>query len=509
MLDPSFYPEKPRSVELLQTQMSFVFIAGDFVYKIKKPVNLGYLDYSTIEKREYYCRRELELNKRLCPGAYLDVVPVSRSGSQFLPGKGQEIVDYAVKMRHLPQNQMLDVLLRRNEASRETMERIAGTIADFHARAETSEGISSFGSVDSIRRNTEENFDQTKSAVGRTLSESRYHRIAEYTRRFIMENVALFGQRVRAGRIRDCHGDMHAAHVCVGDSICIYDCIEFNERFRYGDVASEVAFLSMDLDHYGRGDLSSDLVDAYVRKSGDGDMLKLLPFYKCYRAYVRGKVEGFKIDDSYLSQKEKDLALESAMGYFNLASFYARPRPVLFATVGVTGTGKSTMASALARHTGAVVLSSDVIRKGLADIPATEHRFEVFGSGIYTQEFTRRTYDKMFALAAEHIACGRSVVLDATFIRKSDRVSASDIAAKHRADFLVVECRLSGDVIRQWLARRSRTGSASDGREEILEPQMKEFEPVDELPETRHIALDMMLPLGERIEQVLHKLGEE
>jgi uncharacterized protein len=508
MLDPSFYLEKPRSIELLQTQMSFVLIAGGFVYKIKKPVNLGYLDYSTIDKREYYCRRELELNKRLCPGAYLDVVTISRSGNEFVLGNGDEIVDFAVKMRNLPQNRMLSILLQRNEVSLEAMERIARRVADFHARAETNAIISDFGSIASIRTNTEENFEQTREAVGRTLSQTKYQRIMEYTRQFVTGNAAIFEGRVNGGRIRDCHGDMHAAHVCITDGICIYDCIEFNERFRYGDVASEIAFLAMDLDHYGRGDLSSCLVDSYVRESDDRDMMKLVPFYKCYRAYVRGKVEGFKLKDAYLSQKEKDSAVETAAGYFDLAGFYARPRPALFVTVGVTGTGKSTMSYALARHTGAIVLSSDVIRKGLADIPVTEHRFDVFGSGIYTQEFSRRTYDRMFALAADYLASGRSVVLDATFIRKADRVRAADVAIRHDADLLVMECRLSDESIRQWLARRSRTGSASDGREEILEPQMRAFEPVDELPERQYISLDMAQPVGRRIEQVLNRLGE-
>ncbi len=322
LLDPKIYPDAPSAVELIQTQMSFVFLAGDYVYKVKKPVNLGYLDYTTLEKRHFYCLREVELNQRLCPDTYLGVVPITRDAENISLGGRGEVIEYAVKMLHLPQEAMLNVLLPKNQVSREMVIRVAQRLAEFHRKAETNAAISTFGGVDAITMNTEENFDQTVKYISQTISQQSYRYIKDYNNSFIESNAPLFRQRIADSRIRDCHGDLHAAHICFTDGICIYDCIEFNDRFRYCDVASEVAFLAMDLDHYGRADLSRGFVDAYVTFSRDRELLRLLSFYKCYRAYVRGKVESFKLDDPHISEEEKTKTLSVAKRYFKLAESY-------------------------------------------------------------------------------------------------------------------------------------------------------------------------------------------
>jgi aminoglycoside phosphotransferase family enzyme len=291
---------------------------------VKKPVNLGYLDYTTLDKRRFYCRREVELNQRLCPEAYLGVVPIIEQGGHFsLAGQGKA-VEYAVKMRHLPQEAMMDVLLAKDKVSPAMLAGVAEKLAEFHRKAETNASISTFGDRDTIIVNTEENFNQTERYIGNTIAEDKYQRIKVYTNRFIEENSALFRRRIASGRIRDCHGDLHAAHICFGDGICIYDCIEFNDRFRYCDVASEVAFLAMDLDHYGRADLSRQFINAYVSHSKDEELKTLLNFYKCYRAYVRGKVESFKLDDPHISNEEKARILAIARNYFELAESYIK-----------------------------------------------------------------------------------------------------------------------------------------------------------------------------------------
>jgi aminoglycoside phosphotransferase family enzyme len=329
LLDPQAYPHKPQKIELVQTQMSFIFLTGDYVYKVKKPVNLGYLDYTTLEKRHFFCRQELELNRRLCPDAYLAVVPITmslrgakrRSNLVRIEGQGKAI-EYAVKMKQLPQDRMMDVLLPRGQVTREMITRVAEKLADFHKKAETNPNIAAFGKLDVIRQNTDENFAQTEKYIGLTIPSTKYNLIRSYTDDFIVNNTSLFDKRVREGRIRDCHGDLHAAHICFIDGICIYDCIEFNDRFRYSDVASEIAFLAMDLDRYQQADLSKHLVDAYVKLSQDEELLKLLNFYKCYRAYVRGKVESFKLDDPYIPEAEKAKVLLVAQSYFQLAESY-------------------------------------------------------------------------------------------------------------------------------------------------------------------------------------------
>ena len=322
LLKPEAYPHKPPKVELAQTQMSFIFLTGDLVYKIKKPVNLGYLDYTTLEKRKFFCQQELELNQRLSPDVYLEVMPIVSSDGKISIGGWGEVIEYAVKMRQLPAERMMDRLLLQDLVTADMVERVAQKLAAFHDKARTSPEISAFGSLEAIKINTDENFCQTEKYIGKSISPDKYDHIKTYSDNFLKSNKSLFQERIKKGRIKDCHGDLHAAHVCFSNGICIYDCIEFNDRFRYGDVASEVAFLAMDLDRYQRADLSQSFVKAYVRFSRDEGVSRLLHFYKCYRAYVRGKVESFKLDDPYISDEEKTSVLAAARRYFALAESY-------------------------------------------------------------------------------------------------------------------------------------------------------------------------------------------
>jgi aminoglycoside phosphotransferase family enzyme/predicted kinase len=506
LLEPKAYPEAAGRIELMQTQMSFVFLTREFVYKVKKAVDLGYLDYTTLDKRRFFCQKEVELNRRLCPEIYLGVVPITQDKGVIRIGGRGEAIEYAVRMRRLPQEKMLNVLLAKNGVTAEMITGVARKLAAFHNKAETSPEISAFGGVKAITRNADENFDQTEKYVGKTISEDNFQHIKEYTDSFIQQNTPLFNKRVNEGRIRDCHGDLHAAHICFTNDICIYDCIEFNDRFRYCDVASEMAFLAMDLDHYGRADLSRSLIKAYVAGSGDKELIRLLGFYKGYRAYVRGKVESFKLDDPYISEDEKIRTQDIAASYFDLARAYTRARPVLFITVGLVGTGKSTLAQALARRLGLAVISSDVTRKQLAGIPVTEHRFEGFDSGIYSAELSRRTYDKMFSVAGDILSEGGSVVLDASFIRAEERLNAKRVAEETGADFCIIECRLDEKNIKERLERRLKGKAVSDGRWEIYRPQREAFEPVREAAPPKHAIIDTSKPLAENIRQILDKI---
>jgi len=505
LLKPEAYPEKPGKIELVQTQMSFVFLTKEFVYKVKKAVDLGYLDYTTLDKRNFYCQKELELNRRLCPEAYLGVVPITQDRGAIRIGGRGEAIEYAVRMRRLPQKAMMDVLLANDGVSVEMITGVAQKLAAFHQKAETNAEISAFGEIKAVTRNTDENFDQTEKYIGRTISKDNYQRIKNYTNSFVGENAPLFNKRIKEGRIRDCHGDLHAAHICFADDICIYDCIEFNDRFRYCDVASEMAFLAMDLDHYGRADLSRSLVNAYVDESGDKESLELLGFYKGYRAYVRGKVESFKLDDPYISKGEKEETQDIAASYFDLARAYTRSKPVLFITVGLVGTGKSTLAKALAGRLGLAVISSDITRKQLTGVPLTEHRFEGFDGGIYSAELSRRTYDKLFSGAGDILSDGGSVVLDASFIRAEERLKAKRLAQEAGADFFIIECTLDEKNIKRRLEGRLKEGTVSDGRWEVYKPQKKAFDPVKESPQ-RHAIVDTSRPLGENIKRILDKI---
>jgi aminoglycoside phosphotransferase family enzyme len=324
LLDPRAYPDPPARVEMRQTQISYVFLTRNHVYKIKKPVDMGFLDYTTLEKRLYYCRKEVELNRRLCADVYLDVVPVTNDNGRYIIGGRGRVEEYTVKMRRLPQDAMMDVLLKQDKVTPEMVGRVAAALAKFHGKAATGGDIGKFGSIETIRQNTLENLthEGVVKNVGIIISPETRSHIMAYINGFTEKNLVLFKKRVADGRIRDCHGDLHATHICFDKGIRIYDCIEFNDRFRYCDVAAEVAFLAMDMDHFGRTDLSDSFIEAYVSKSGDKELMKLLNFYKCYRAGVRGKVGCFQYDDPYISAGEKEKILADAQSYFKLAESY-------------------------------------------------------------------------------------------------------------------------------------------------------------------------------------------
>ncbi len=322
LLDPRAYPEKPAAVELIQTQISYVFVAGEFVYKVKKPVDFGFLDYSTLDKRRALCEKEVQLNQRLCPDAYLGVVPVTGDGGRFVIGGTGDIEEYAVKMRVLPRDAMMDVLLPQGRVTEEMIRRVAARLADFHAHAATGGVIDEIGGIDSVIHNVEENFTQTEKHIGDLVSVEMFDRITSFARDFYTNKADLFHRRVAEHHVRDCHGDLHAAHVCFSDGICIYDCIEFSDRLRYIDTAADIAFLAMDLDRYERRDLSGLFIDAYVASSGDTGLLELLNFYKCYRACVRFKVNCFQYDDEFIPAAEKERIARTASGYAELAASY-------------------------------------------------------------------------------------------------------------------------------------------------------------------------------------------
>ena len=499
---PEAYPHQPERVGFQQTQMSLLFFAGDYVYKVKKPVNLGYLDYSTLQDRHRLCLREVELNRRLCPDVYLGVVPIVRKDKQLLVEHEGEPVEYAVKMRRLPQERMLDCLLGTDAVGPKEMDAVARKVARFHSAGAPSAEIASYGEIAGIRRNTDENFEQTLPYIGDTITGENHSLIQRFTDELLDNHRSLFEQRARDGRIRDCHGDLHAAHVCLTDDICIYDCIEFNDRFRYGDVASEVAFLAMDLDRYGRNDLSTRFVDSYVQASGDAGTATLMPFYKCYRAYVRGKVEGFKLGDPLISKCDKEAARWLARKYFLLARRYIEGRGLLILISGLTGSGKSTVASGLKELLAAPVFSSDVVRKELAGLPQEEHSYVPFAQGIYSPEWTERTHEEMRRRATEVLTRGGCAILDASFLRARERRKAVEAAMAVSARTILVECNAPYDVMAERLRRRQEGPTVSDGRPEILDGQTAVREPVADAEADCVVSVDTTQPSNDMLEVI-------
>lgn len=515
--NPEIYPEQPGKVELVQTHVSAIFLTGEHVYKVKKPVDFGFLNFTTLEKRKYYCHQEVELNRRLCPEVYLGVVEISFHKGQIFLGEGEgEIVEYAVLMKQLPQDCMMDRQLARGGITPALLHKIAAKAAHFHANAATNTEISSYGGIETIRKNVEENFTQTEKYVGLSLSPETFQDIRENNRLFMQVKLPLFQKRISSGKIRDCHGDLHLQHVCLTDEILIFDCIEFNQRFRYSDVAADIAFLLMDLDFHGYPLLSADLAASYLDMSRDWPLFLLLNFYKSYRAYVRGKVISFRLDDPGISSEEKDSAQEEARRYFRLAQHYAKKlnRPALFITSGLIGTGKSTIARAFSGALDLKWLSSDIIRKELAHLSPQEKRFEKFHQGIYSPDFSRKTYQTLLDRAKAHLACGISVVIDASFKKHIDRKEALSLARQMDADFLLIECQCSEEEIRKRLARRaSDEKQPSDGRWEIFAEQNSDFEKVEGLSPDLFLPLNTQSSyencLGAIFRHLLHRAGRE
>src|SRR6266536_1643180 len=292
LLNPNSYPHRPRRVRLVQTPSSFVFLVPPFVYKVKKPVDFGFLNFSTLEKRRHFCECEVMLNRRLCPKMYLGVVPISTTSGRFTFGAGDKVVEYAVKMRKLSDRYFLDQLIERGAVKPEDLDRIAGTLKLFYESQHPTEEIEAWGRTDRLKISTDENFRQTEAFIGQTLSRPVFETIRFYTDDFYSRHPDLFASRIQDKWIRDCHGDLHLEHIHLTPrALHIYDCIEFNDRLRYVDVANDVAFLAMDLDYEGRPDFARHFVAHMAEALGDRRMLQLIDFYKCYRAYVRGKVE--------------------------------------------------------------------------------------------------------------------------------------------------------------------------------------------------------------------------
>ena len=323
LMNPEAYGKNPGRINLVQTHISYVFLTRNFAYKVKKAVNLGFLDFTTLEKRRFYCEKELELNRRLCGDMYLEVVPINKSSVIKIKGEG-ETVEYAVKMKRIPQEKMLSKLLEKKRVNAKLIDRIAKIISEFHSKAEKNRRISEFGSLPIIETNWKENYDQTEEFIGTTISREDFELTRDKINNFMEQKRVFFEKRVAEGRVRDCHGDIHSGNIFVTNGIYIFDAIEFNERFRYSDVAADIAFLAMDLDFQERRNLSDFLIKRYIEYSGDRELIKLLPFYECYRAYVRGKVVSFKLKDPNVRSEDKSAALKEAKEYFKLAANYTK-----------------------------------------------------------------------------------------------------------------------------------------------------------------------------------------
>ncbi len=490
-------PNQANNFRLIQTHISWVILMNEIVYKIKKPVDFGFLDYTTLEKRRFFCEEEVRLNRRLCPDIYLGVVPIvkTRDGGYGFDTPG-EIVEWAVKMRRMSEDGIMTHLLKKYEINTGHIDAILDKLVPFYSpkqeRTEKEAGlIAETGSIEVIRRNTEENFEQISPFVNQVIPSALYDTICSYTRDFLQTHADLFERRRSEGRIKDGHGDLYSANICfdsLKNRVYIFDCIEFNDRFRYGDVASDAAFLAMDMDMHGYADLAHYFVSRLSHALNDSDVLQLMDFYKCYRAVVRGKIGCFTWSSLGINASARQEAEGNAMRYFKLAGQYAQPQQSkLYVVYGLSGTGKTTVANMLASMAGIPVYHSDLVRKELiAGIPASERRIEAFGEGIYSKDISQKTYIAMARLAARHLAAGEDVILDATYTDSLERKRLLDIIRYCHAEPVFIQTICSEAEVKRRLAHRiNQPQEASDGRWEIYLKQKERFmhkQGLEELP---------------------------
>ena len=489
---PESYPERPVSVVRYETHISLVFVGDTTVYKIKKPVDFGFLDFTTIEKRRFFCREEVRLNKRLAPDVYLGAVPIYEKAAEysFSRRKGSAIADYVVKMRRIPEERLLYYLIRQGRLLYGPLGEVGAVIARFHANAPVHRG-DPFGDVEVVRTNTNENFAQIASCRGITLDGASYSRLVAYTQDFIRDHESLFRARKRDGFVREGHGDLHSQHVCLLRPPIIVDCIEFNKRFRIGDVLEDLGFLLMDLEYHGRFDLSAAVSHAYFSLAPEAAYPDLLRFYKVYRAVVRGKIEGFTADT--VADEPGRLAAEHrARDYYLLARHYieghCRPfNPVVF--MGVSGSGKSAIAQGL--FEGVIPIRSDRIRKELAGVAAGKHIYVDYGASIYTEEATAQVYRAMAQEATASAKKGQRVVVDATFLKASQRLGFYDTCLREGLNPFFVYCFAEEKTLKERIGRRiAERTDLSDAHIAVMEKQLQTAEEPAELPSYRVLRLD-------------------
>ncbi len=511
--DRNSFPHGPESVRLLQTHASYVAIASPFVYKIKKPVDFGFLDFSTLDKRKFYCEEEVRLNSRMSSDVYLEIVPIYRtSGGLSFSGTGDPS-EYAVKMRQLDDRWFMKRMLEEGSVDKEQIDRIVEVLCDFYTGQSSTPEVAEWGRIRRLRITTDENFDQTEAYTGDLISRPAFSTIKSYTDRFYAANTRLFNRRRAEGFILDCHGDLHLEHIHLEPGkLTIYDCIEFNKRLRFLDIANDVAFLSMDLDVHEEHSLASYFAEKISVELRDPDLPALLDFYKCYRAYVRAKVNSFRSASGEIPEEERDVSRSAARRYYSLSLQYALAgsTPMVIIVMGNVGTGKSRHAHRLGEALGWPVYSSDAIRKKSAGLPLFERSGIDKRGELYTRERTEEVYGALADAAVKHGAKGVGCVLDATYGDPGhrDRLRARTKNAGLRHCF--VELQSPVDEVKQRLEARSDADDVvSDARAEDLPMLLEKYEAPDPLEDVFHFTVSTepdREAVSEEIMQMLSRL---
>jgi aminoglycoside phosphotransferase family enzyme len=478
--NPTCYDHQVDRVKLIETHISWVFLAGKFAYKLKKPLNFGFLDFSTLKKRQHYCQEELRLNQRFAPQLYLDVIPVG--GDLQKPQIGAEpAIDYLVKMKRFSRRDELDFHLQENSLSVDMIEQFADYLADLHQRAPFVDPRSYFGSLDSVQDPVAENFEQLRPLLAEPACQKQLSALENWAQAKFEQLRYLFKERKERGFIRECHGDVHLANMLwyEGQPL-LFDCIEFNDNFRCIDLVNDYAFLLMDLDDHGAEMHSWSFLNRYLRETGDYAALPLLNYYKSYRALVRAKVIGLRLQQPGLSKEERNFDIGLLESYLHLAEVYSQPQqPRLIITHGFSGSGKTSFLKQLCPLLGAISLHSDVERKRLFNLSATASSASQLDDGIYKQSATERCYQQLRCLAEQVLKAGFTAIVDATFLQHLQRQQFQQLAEHRQVPLSILDFPVSESELLQRIKKRaSEADSISEATPAVLKKQQQQADPL-------------------------------
>lgn len=507
MLKPEVFDHPVKAIELVETHISWVLLTGDVAYKIKKPVNFGFLDFSTLEKRQFYCNEELRLNRRLAPDLYLDVVTINGVGENIeINGKGP-VMEYAVKMKQFPQSAQLDRILNKYGLDNVVIDKLAKKIARFHMSVDSANKDSSYGDLKHIQQPILENFLHIRKNIADQGINPLLEKLEYWSKQKLDEVAGVIEQRRQQGCVRECHGDMHLRNIALWkNEIVIFDCIEFNPNFYWIDVISEIAFLVMDLEDRGQDALAQRFLNSYLEITGDYEGLRLLPLYKVYRAMVRAKVDALRTGQEQPGTLEYKKTYDDFYQYLKLAERYThKTKPCLLITHGLSGSGKTFSTRLILEKYPAIQIRSDVERKRLYQVASGSDTQTKINQGIYSAEATQTTYERLVEIARVLIGAGFSVVVDAANLKLQQRQLFGGLAKEMGVPYFILDYNASVATLRERVKQRSQIGEdMSDATLGILEHQLENHEPLlaEEKPYTISIDTDKTINVNEIVSHI-------
>ncbi len=494
LLHPNAFSHAVETIELVETHISWVLLTGTYAYKIKKPVNLGFLDFSSLEKRHFYCQEEIRLNSRLAPELYLEVVAITGPKLQAEFSGSGPVIEYAVKMLQFPTNMQMDKLLNTGQIHTSHIANLAETIAGFHQQTDIAGAESDYGKPQVVYSPVQDNFTLLKELLSEHKQLDRLEELRQWSQASYEHLKPVFVQRKEAGYIRECHGDLHTANIVVIDNTpTAFDCIEFSPELRWTDTASDIAFLIMDLQYRQQHTFAWHFLNHYLEISGDYKALQVLKFYLIYRAMVRAKVAAIGASQMPDKSVQYDSAIQSCYDYLKLAHIFVQPgSPVLIITCGMSASGKSTLTSPLVPRLPAIRLRSDVERKRLFMQSKGSHSHKPFNTGIYSPEASQQTYQYLSDQADLILASDYSVIIDAAFLHYEQRRLFYQLARKKGVPFIILHFTARPDTLRQRISQR--VNDVSDADRSVLEQQLLNWKPLQDNEQPFVINIDTESP---------------